>query len=315
MAAPGDPHYYYFRFRTVACWHIVSVNDVPVSIKPAAERQEWTVPINTLLRAGTNTLTFNFVPVWGEAYPAGAPNPEFAVRIDLVRYNLRTETDEDYTALHLAFDMETGHLAPVEQTSLGASRGQGRAVFGSTGRFTVEDGEYRDIYGPAVTSRVVTFDVTVPDDLSPLTWEGAPVLPGAEVLREELLAAYRDVHAALISGDAARVRQAYLPAWERTATVMHYRDVTEFMSVNDAAKKLAPTLPEGETLQPARFWPSPGEAQIFHAAEGRLAFILPSPLRWAAPATPDKTAVQSAVAFMRNPASGGLVVASVLYLV
>jgi hypothetical protein len=121
------------------------------------------------------------------------------------------------------------------------------------------------------------------------------VLPGAEVLREELLAAYRGVHAALISGDAARVRQAYLPAWERTATVMHYRDVTEFMSVNDAAQKLAPTLPEGETLQPARFWPSP--------------------LRWADPATPDKTAVQSAVAFMRNPASGGLVVASVLYLV
>jgi len=73
MAAPGDPHYYYLRFRTVACWHIVSVNDVPVSIKPAAERQEWTVPINTLLRAGANTLSFNFVPVWGEARAGRSP--------------------------------------------------------------------------------------------------------------------------------------------------------------------------------------------------------------------------------------------------
>lgn len=307
-----DQFYYYLNFRAIGAWYIARINGATISDRSTVELADFIVPINHYLKSGENVLELIFVPTFGDEWPAGEPNPEFAARATLRQLNLRSRAEEEIGLVNVDFDMETGNLVERGQTSLGSSRAAGRPDFGRIDPMEIEDGTYTDIYGPPVDARVMRVRFTIPSELPPFPWEAGQVMRDTAHLRTELAAAYSDVHTALSSGDFNRVFALYEPAWSRAAVAMAYEDAEDFVAVNEVQTKLVPVTSDGNPLGPLTFQPSLREARLELMSDGRLAHFDPTPIFWTNPDDPTRRAIGTRIAFFRDQ-TGTLKIGLVLY--
>lgn len=314
MAQQTDSKYYYnLTFRSVGCFYTARFNGVTVSHRPAIGRHEFALPINPHLVTGENVFEYIFVPAWGEEWPVGQPNPEFAVVANLEQFDRRTGETRDFGIVSAAFDMATGQVVPREMTSLGPAKGLGTADFGRLSQMEITKGVYTDIHGPPLEARILTVRFNIPSSFPPEPWSGAPVLEDTVALRSELAAAYEQVHRAIAASDLEMTRRLFTPAWTHLAAAMGY-DSLESLLVALKPETVFVPQPEGESQGPLLFWPSLQDVRLELMAGGRLVRFDPAPIYWTRPDDPSNRTSSSHIAFYRGP-DGSLKIGSVLLMV
>ncbi|MCF6445742.1 hypothetical protein [Nereida sp. MMG025] len=298
-SSSSDPIDFYMTLMVSGGWHMVRINDVTFSRASNARPDNFTMPINTYLRTGLNTLSATIVTSAHDGVLGAAPNPNFGLNISMYRLNLMTRERDEVQLLSLAFDPETGLLEQRGSTPAGmAVGGASRPDFGAIGPFETTDGDLIQENGPSVPTRRIELSFMLPDTLPAAPWETAEPLRDTPEMRAELTDTYTDVHAALASRDFARIKPYFLPAWTYTADIMNYDSVDEFIVASEA-ESIVTGQREGSGPLAQPDLKALGQNRLELMANGKLARFLPAPLYRINPET-NKPGYEYPVAFFRD---------------
>lgn len=298
LAQPkSDPAYYYLSAAGAGAFWSLRVNDVTIWREFSDGDTNFTLPVNAYLQSGHNEISVTFVSVNGDPIEYNVPNADFYTLAEIERLDLVSRARKKATLVNIALDGENNVISP-EVTRFGTpvtipTEPPRRVKGGGLDEAGLADG-----WGSAWTARRLTAAFEIADDLPAAPWSQAPKLEDTPELRASLLAAYRDLHAALSSGDRARIRALYQPAWGHIAASMHYASAEEFMEKAAALENLAPVDPDGRRLQPLDLVMGERDFAIEFMAGGRLARIVPDPVLWAAQDNPDDVQSTNVAFFM-----------------
>lgn len=191
------------------------INDVTVRRGSKAQDTNFTLPVNAYLQSDRSEISLPFVSVAGNPYRFNVATPDFYFLSEMQRLGPSSRERRRTTLLNLALDEGNRVISP-EKTRFGqpvwsATRPPMLLPGGSSGRQGFADG-----WGGAWTGRQVgaVFELDAPLPKQP--WAAAPVLKETPELRAKLLAAYRELHAALASGNGAR---AYASSMSRPGAI------------------------------------------------------------------------------------------------
>ncbi|QFQ86581.1 hypothetical protein F8A10_03480 [Paracoccus kondratievae] len=292
-----DPANYYLSAAGAAAFWSLRINDVTVWRDFNGQDTNFTLPVNAYLQSGRNEITVTFVSVAGDPYEFNVATPDFYFLTEIERLDLKTRDTRRATLLNLTLDEKNDIQSPAE-TRFGlpvqiATQPPMLVAGGGYDRQELADG-----WGSTWTARRAMAVFELADELPELPWAKAPVLSDTPELRASLLDAYRELHAALSSGDRDRIRQLYEPAWRQIAASMNYASVDEFIEKTSALEQLGPVDPQGMRLQPLDLVLGERDFVIEFMAGKRLIRIVPDPILWAAADDPDNVQSSNVAFFM-----------------
>ncbi|MCK9549231.1 hypothetical protein [Aquamicrobium sp.] len=292
-----DPAHYYLSAAGAAAFWSLRINDVTVWRDFNGQDTNFTLPVNSYLHNGRNEITVTFVSVAGNPYEFNAATPDFYFLTEIERLDLKTRDKRRTTLLNLTLDEKNDIQSPAE-TRFGlpvqiATQPPMLVAGGGYDRQELADG-----WGSTWTARRVMAVFEVADELPELPWAKAPVLADTPELRTNLLGAYRDLHAAITSGDRDRIRQLYEPAWRQIAASMNYASVDEFIEKTSALEQLGTVDPQGMRLQPLDLVLGEQDFVIEFMADKRLIRMVPDPILWAAAGDPGNVQSSNVAFFM-----------------
>lgn len=281
-----DPANYYVSAAGAGAFWALRINDVTIWREFSARDTNFTLPVNPYLQPGRNEVSITFVSVHGDPYEYNVATPDFYALTGIERLNLVTRARHRATLVNIDLDAEN-EVAFPEKTRFGLPMdnpaGPPRRVNGGG----LDQAGLADGWGNAWTARRVTAMFEIADEVPIQPWARAPRLEDTPELRASLLAAYRELHSALSSGDRERIRALYEPAWAHIAATMHYASVDEFLQKTSGLDHLGPVDSNGLRLRPLDLVLGERDFVIEFMAEGRLARIVPDPVLWASEANPD----------------------------
>ena len=293
----SDPANYYVSAAGAGAFWALRINDVTIWREFSADDANFTLPVNSYLQSGRNEVSLTFVSVQGDPYEYKVANPDFYALTEIERLDLTSRARRQTTLLNIGLDADNEVTFP-EMTRFGlpvtSPTVPPRRVSGGG----LDQAGLADGWGGAWTARRVTAAFEIADDLPALPWARAPRLEDTPELRASLLAAYDELHAALASGDRARVRALYQPAWTHIAATLHYASVDEFLQKTSGLDHLGPVDSNGLRLQPLDLVLGERDFVVEFMAGGRLARIVPDPVLWTAEGNPDDAASTNVAFFL-----------------
>ena len=306
-----DPANYYVSLAGDGAFWALRINDVTVWSDFQGRDTNLSVPVNAYLKQGRNEIDVTFVTVDGSPIEYNVANPDFYFLTQLQRVDLVSRDRQQATMLNLSLDPTDNTVLFPQMTRLGQPVETRSTPPMKVGRDRQDKADLISGWGDHWTARRVTAEVEIADPLPAGPWVSAPVIEDTPENRAQLLAAYRDLHAVLMSGDARKVRAKLELAWRHLAVTMHYASLEEYLEKVAPLQDLTVTDSQGRTLQPLDLVLGPKDFQIERMAGGRLVRIIPDPLIWNTPSDPDNVGSLN-VAFFRA-ADGSLQVGAVLY--
>ncbi len=274
------PANYYVSSAGAGAFWALRINDVTIWREFSARDTNFTLPVNAYLQSGQNEVSVTFVSVHGDPYEYNVATSAFYNLTEIERLDLVSRARQKATLVNIELDAENKVTAP-EQTRFGlpvvnSTVPPKRVAGGGLDQTDLADG-----WGSAWNARRITAVFEIADDLPAPPWARAPRLEDTPELRASLLAAYRELHATISSGDRARIRALYEPAWTHIAATMNYASVDEFLEKTRALDHLGPVDGNGQRLQPLDLVLGERDFVIEFMAGGRLARIVPDPVLWA----------------------------------
>ena len=273
------PAYYYVSSAGAGAFWALRINDVTIWREFSARDTNFTLPVNAYLQSGHNEVSVTFVSVQGDPYEYNVATADFYNLTEIERLDLVSRERKKATLVNIELDADNKVTSP-EMTRFGlpvvSPATPPRRVSGGG----LDQTDLADGWGSAWNARRITAVFEIADELPAPPWARAPRLEDTPELRASLLAAYRELHAAISSGDRARIRALYEPAWTHIAATMHYASVDEFLEKTKGLDHLGPVDSNGQRLQPLDLVQGERDFVIEFMAGGRLARIVPDPVLW-----------------------------------
>ena len=294
-----QPVGYYISMNANGAFRALRINDVIVWRSFESYDGSQTLPIDPYLREGDNTIDVTFVSVSGDPYEYNTANPDFYYLAELERLDLTTRERKAVTLLNVALDPATNAVIQPDKTVFDFPRKVRTEPPMLISEGTVDEAPLVSGWGADQkwVGRRVTATFKLDDSFAVQPWADAPVMENTPETRAKLLDAYRKLHAALKSGDRARVRAFYEPAWKHVAATMDYASVDEFIEKAAALESLVGERVGDEVLQPLDLVRGEADFDIEHMAGGRLMRIVPDPIVWVNPKDPDFPTTTNVVFF------------------
>lgn len=270
---------HYLSIASAGSFYKVRVNDVAAVQDFESLDRSVSIPINTLLREGENEISVTMVSVLGPPIQYNVANPEFYFEADLEALELSSRARENVTLLNLSIDTENALIQP-DVKRVGSQIHVRDSAPMATADSVLDETQLSSGWGDGSwTARRMTRKFQVDGSFPAFPWARAPVIPDNSQLRQQLLEAYRSLHATLASADRDRVLSAYKFAWAHVASTMHYATVDEFIQKAGVFEDLAPADENGYVLQPLDLVRG-ADFEIERMAGGRLIRISPDPIVW-----------------------------------
>lgn len=257
------------------------VNGAPLTVHGRFRPFSLTTDITRELMPGANVIQIDYEPFDTEKR-SYTPHEGVRVQVMLTRSGnaiVSPDIKEEVTLFSGRYDPETMTLVASQDS-----------VFGE-GALTFEDGGLRAsggftlapvdiVYNDAV-SRGASMRLTLPFDVSDIAmttppWANAEVLQDTPALREELWQAYRQVHAALASGNPDMLAQVAEPMFTHNARVIGYASAAEIAAELNARQPIAGS--EGRRLAPMPPVLAATTSKLEFSADGRLVQFMSAPL-------------------------------------
>ena len=302
------PVNYYVDIAGAGAYWVLRINDVSIWSHFASDDTNLSLPVNAFLKTGRNEISVNFMSVTGSPAEYNLADPDFYFQARIDRIDLVTRDSERATLLNLALDQDNVVISP-EVTKFGSAPDERTSPPMKTGEDRQDEAALIGGWGDEWTGRRITADFEISDPLPEPPWASAPVLADTPETRARLLAAYRDLHAILQSGDKRRIQASYEPAWRHLVVAMNYDSLDEFIEKTAPFEALAPDDGQGGMLEPLDLVLGPENFEIERMGGGRLIRIVPDPILWR---RDGKYIASTNVAFFQGP-DGNLQVGAVLY--
>ena len=249
------------------------VNGAPLFLHGRFDPVLATVDITAMVQPGANDIQIDYEPFNTETQ-SYTPHEGVKVQVRLLRSSnplIQPQVDEQVILFSGRFDPEEGRLVASDTSVFNEG-----PVLRQDGGLVVS-GDYQlepvTILYDGAASEDQAMRLTLPfriDDIAMTTppWLGAPALSDTPALRRDLLAAYRQVHAALASANPDRVAAVAEPMFTHLGRVTGYDSATDFARAVHAARPFGGT--DGLTLAPPPSEVSARTGGLLFAANGRL---------------------------------------------
>lgn len=312
MADNIDHGYRVNIFTQGAIWGL-HTNDLFVRENTDVAYASYVTDITTVMKNGDNRMSLLFSPMTG--FNSATNEVEFElndkVLIDIAieRIDFNTQGRETVNAILIEYDSVAGNFKSIATTSSGGERVFTTNNMRSDGQFTLTEMPLGDLIfssGQTAGGYRLDFDFSVNStEIPPFAWEGNAVpLEDTPALRQQLNAAYQNIHAKIAADDFEAVFTAAEPVWARTAFLLTTKDDARSFVEGREGRGLSGAFvasrDDGSALKPLHFWEGPETAALQFMADKRLVRFRPDPIAWEDPAGGNLSYHEFPVVFFRT---------------